>query len=299
MRSRASFAIEGVPWPEDTEPFVLIATVSDDYFRTLQIPLRGGRIFDARDRADSPPTVIISESMARRYWPGGDPIGARIRMGANLKAPFLEIIGVVGDVRNDPARADAEPMAYRSSQQAPAPFASVLVRTQRDPLGLVRLVERELSALDTGLALQRPMTLSALITERLVGRRLPVLLMTAFGALALLLASVGVYAVFDALASAREREFGVRMALGSQPAAIAVLVLKQSAWWISAGLIGGAFGILVVARLLRDVVYGVPPFDPLAIGAAVAILIGSATLALLIPLRRAVRVDPATALRAQ
>jgi putative ABC transport system permease protein len=299
VRSRASFAIERVPWPEDTEPFVLIATVSDDYFRTLQIPLRGGRIFDARDRADSPPTVIISESMARRYWPGGAPIGARIRMGANLKAPFLEIIGVVGDVRNDPARADAEPMAYRSSQQASAPFASVLVRTQRDPLGLVRLVERELSALDTGLALQRPMTLSALIAEQLVGRRLPVLLMTAFGALALLLASVGVYAVFDALASAREREFGVRMALGSQPAAIAALVLKQSAWWISAGLIGGAFGILLVARLLREVVYGVPPFDPLAIGAAVAILIGSATLALLIPLRRAVRVDPATALRAQ
>jgi putative ABC transport system permease protein len=299
VRSRASFSIEGSPWPGDTEPFVLIASVSDDYFRMLQIPLRGGRTFDERDRADAAPTVVISESMARRYWPGRDPIGGRIRMGANLKAPFSEIIGIVGDVRNDPARADAEPMAYRSRQQAPSPFASVLVRTQGDPMGLVRPIERELSALDAGLPLQRPLTLSTVIGERLVGRRLPVLLMTAFGALALLLASVGVYAVFDAMASAREREFGVRMALGSRPSAIAALVLKQSAWWIAAGLIGGAFGILLIGRLLRDLVYGVPPLDPVAISAAVGILIGSAMIAVVVPLRRVTRVDPATALRAQ
>jgi predicted permease len=299
VRSRASFSIEGSSWPGETEPFVLIASVSDDYFRTLHIPLRGGRTIDARDRADAPPTVVISESMARRYWPGRDPIGGRIRMGANLQSPYMEIVGVVGDVRNDPARTDAEPMAYRSSHQAPAPFTSIIVRTQGDPLGLVRPIERELSALDAGLVLQRPMTLSTVVGERLVTRRLPVLLMTGFGALALLLASVGVYAVFDAMASAREREFGVRMALGSRPSAIAALVLKQSAWWISTGLIGGAFGILLMVRLLRDVVYGVQPFDPVAIGAAVAILLGSAALALIVPLRRVTRVDPATALRAQ
>jgi predicted permease len=299
VRSRASFSIEGSAWPGETEPFVLIASVSDDYFRTLQIPLRAGRTFDTRDRPDGPPTVVVSEAMARRYWPGRDPVGTRIRMGANLKAPFMEVIGVVGDVRNDPARADAEPMAYRSSQQTPAPFASILVHTSGDPLGLIRPLERELSALDRGLALQRPMTLPAVVEERLVARRLPVLLMTAFGALALLLASVGVYAVFDALASAREREFGVRMALGSRPAAIAALVLKQSAWWMAAGLVGGVFGILLVVRLIRDLVYGVPVFDPVAIGGAIAMLIGSAVLALLIPLRRATRVDPATALRAQ
>jgi hypothetical protein len=220
-------------------------------------------------------------------------------MGANLQAPFMEIIGVVGDVRNDPARADAEPMAYRSSLQVPAPFASILVRTEGDPLGLIRPIERELSALDGGLVLQRPMTLPTVIDERLVARRLPALLMTAFGVLALLLASVGVYAVFDAMASAREREFGVRLALGSKPAAIAALVLRQSAWWMAAGLVGGAFGILLVVRLLRDLVYSVPPFDPLAIVAAVTIVIGSAALALLVPLRRATRVDPASALRAQ
>jgi ABC-type antimicrobial peptide transport system permease subunit len=165
-------------------------------------------------------------------------------------------------------------------------------------LGLIRLVERELSALDGGLALQRAMPLSAVIGERLIARRLPAFLMIAFGALALLLASVGVYAVFDAMAAAREREFGVRMALGSKPAAIAALVLKQSAWWMAAGLAGGAVGILLVVSMVRDLVYGVSPFDPLAIGLAVAIVMGSAVLALLIPLRRAIRVDPATALRA-
>ena len=299
VRSRASFTIEGSPWPDGTEPFVLIASVSDDYFRTLEIPIRAGRSFDTRDRPDAPPAVVISETMARRYWPGRDPLGTRIRMGANLNAPLVEVVGVVGDVRNDPARADAEPMAYRPSRQAPAPFASLIVRTPGDPRALLRPIERELSALDGGLALQRPMPLSEVVDERLVARRLPMLLMTGFGALALLLASVGVYAVFDAMASAREREFGVRLALGSRRSAIAALVLKQSAWWMAAGLVGGGVGILLVVRLLRDLVYGIPPFDPLAIGAAVATLIGSAALALLIPLRRATQVDPATALRAQ
>ena len=237
--------------------------------------------------------------MARRYWPGGDPIGARIRMGANLKAPFLEIIGVVGDVRNDPARADAEPMAYRSSQQAPAPFASVLVRTQRDPLGLVRLVERELSALDTGLALQRPMTLSAPITERLVGRRLPVLLMTAFGALALLLASVGVYAVLTPWprhGSRVRRAHGARLATcGDCCAGLAAECVVDLGGPDRRSVRDPGGNTAAARRRLRRAAVR----NPLAIGAAVAILIGSATLALLIPLRRAVRVDPATALRAQ
>jgi ABC-type antimicrobial peptide transport system permease subunit len=143
------------------------------------------------------------------------------------------------------------------------------------------------------------MTLRAVVGEGLAARRLPVLLMTAFGVLALLLASVGVYAMFDSMAATREREFGIRMALGSRPRAIAALVLRQGAWCMAAGLAGGALGILLIVRLVRNLLYQVQPFDPIAIASAVAILVGCATVALLIPLRRATRVDPATTLRAQ
>jgi ABC-type antimicrobial peptide transport system permease subunit len=125
------------------------------------------------------------------------------------------------------------------------------------------------------------------------------MLMTGFGALALLLASVGVYAMFSSLAAAREREFGVRMALGSRPGEIAGLLLRQGVGWMAAGLSGGALGTALVVQLLRAWLYGVAPFDPIALGGAVAILLACAMTALLIPVRRAMRVDPVVALRAE
>jgi putative ABC transport system permease protein len=298
--SRTSFGIDGAPQrPNEAQPFVLRAMVSDDYFRTLQIPLRQGRTFDTRDRLDAPPTVVISESMARRFWPQGNALGARIRLGPDGRAPVTEVVGIVGDVRNDRARPDAEPMLYRSSRQSPWPFAAFVLRTRGDPLALLKPVERELAAVDRGLALQRAMSLRAAVGEGLAGRQLPVLLMTSFGALALLLASVGVYAMFASIGAARAWEFGLRMALGSRPRAIAGLLLRQGAGWMALGLAGGAVGVVLVVRLLRGLLYEVPPFDPIALGVSVAILIGCATIALLIPLRRATHVDPATALRSQ
>jgi putative ABC transport system permease protein len=299
MGERNSFTIAGVSWPEEGEPWALYAPVSDDYFRTLRIPLRQGRTFDARDHNDAPRVVVVSESMARRFWPNGDAVGSRIRMGPDRESPLYEVIGVVGDVRNDPARADAEPTTYVSHRQESYGSVHFLIRTPGDPLALLRPVERELAAIDPALPLGRTQTLRAVIGEGLAGRRLPVLLITAFGALALLLASVGVYAMFAAMAAAREREFGVRMALGSSRRAIATLVLRQGAFWMAAGLLGGLLGIVAVDRLLRDLLYGVAPFDPVALGFAVLTLLACAAVALLAPIRRAIRVDPATALRAQ
>jgi predicted permease len=299
LRSRASFTIDGAPWPDRREPFVFSVIVSDEYFNLLRIPLRAGRVFDSRDRADRPPTAVIGESMARRYWPDGDAIGARIRMGANPNAPLVEIVGIVGDVRNDLSRADAEPIVYRSTRVVTPTGSGVLIRTQSDPLALAAPVERELAALDSGLALQRAMTLDGLIGERLTGRKHPVFLMTAFGALALLLASVGVYAMFASAAAAREQEFGVRMALGSHPISIAALLLRQGAGWMAMGAAGGAIGVVLVVRLLGDLLNGVRPFDPVALGIAVAMLAACGTIALMVPLRRATRIDPAIVLRSQ
>jgi len=290
---RDPLALEGAP--PDAVHVVVYASVSDDYFRTLRIPLRQGRTFDASDRAGSAPTAVLSEGLARRYWPRGDALGARVRLGS---VP-VTVVGIVGDVRNDLARPDAEPMAYRSHRQESTGRLSILLRTQRDPLAFVRPVQRELAALDPSLPVQQAGTLRALVGEGLAARRLPVMLLTAFGTLALLLASVGVYAMFASMAAAREREFGVRMALGSGPGAIAALMLRQGAGWMAAGLAGGALGIVLVVRLVRGWLYGVPPFDPITLGAAVAILLGCATIALLIPVRRATRVDPMVALRAE
>jgi putative ABC transport system permease protein len=293
--NQSSFSILGSPWPTEGEPFVLFANVSDDYFRTLGITIVRGRTFDERDHGGAPRVAVISEGMARRYWPGTDPLGARIRMGPGGDDP-IEVIGIVADVRNDLTRADAEPMAYGSIRQLDW-GDNYLIRGSGDPQALVRPVEQVLAATDPNLPLGRTAPLPAMVAQRLAGQRLPVALMSAFGALALLLASVGVYALFTAMAVARTKEFGVRMALGSTPAAIARLVLRQGGMWMLAGLAGGALGVVLVVRWLRSLLYGVAPFDPVALGLAVGTLLAAATVALLAPVRRATRVEPVVALR--
>ena len=298
VMERNGLAIEGVTWPEgDGPPFVLYASVSDSYFRTMGIPLLRGRTFGAADRAGGPAPIVISKSMERRYWPGGGALGARIRLGPNTSAPWSEVVGVVGDVRTDPALLEPEPMAYGATRDYPWGNRTFLLRTQGDPLTLVRPFQRELAALDPGIPVRVATSLRAYLSDGLAGRRLPVVLMTAFGALALLLASVGVYAMFASMVAAREREFGLRVALGSTPHAIAGLVLRGGAAWMAAGLAGGAIGVVVVARLLRNLLFGVPPSDPIALGASVLVLLACGTVALLVPVRRATRVDPITAIR--
>jgi predicted permease len=296
--NRNGFYIDGAPAPaSNAKPLALFTTVSDDYFRTLGIPLRSGRAFGPQDRADTPPTLIISETMERRHWPKGNAVGSRVRLDDSPGATVFTVVGVVGDERNDPGRPVQEPQMYLSQRAQPWNGPYFVIRTQGDPLALVKPVQRELAAIDPKLPLHNPMTLRALLSEGLAGRRLPVVLMTAFGGLALLLASVGVYAMFAAMAAAREREFGVRVALGSSRAAIAGLVLRQGGAWMALGLVGGAFGVVIVARLVRGLLYGVQPFDPIALGLAVLLLLASAAAALLVPVRRATRVDPITALR--
>ena len=295
--SRNGLVIEGRPWPAgEAPPFILYASVSDDYFRTLGIPLRAGRVFGPEDRPDTVKAIVVSEAFARRHFPRGDAVGARVRFGPDDAAPWAQVVGVVGDVRNDPARAVPEPMAYALSRQEPWAGRSLLLRTAGDPLALLAGVQREVAALDGGLALREPATLESVLGQRLAGRRLPVVLMTGFGALALVLAAVGVYAMFASMAAARTQEFGIRMALGASPGGIAGLVLRQGAVWMAVGLAGGAVGVVLVGRALGELLYGVRPLDPLALGATALLLLVCATVALLVPVRRATRVNPASVL---
>jgi predicted permease len=296
--NRNILAIEGIELAADGPTFIPYMAVSDGYFRTMGIAVRRGRTFGAEDHADAEPAIVISESMARRYWPAGAAVGARIRISPQTAERWGVVVGVVADVRSDPALPVPDPQAYASLRQdAARTDRAFIVRTRDDPAALVLPFERVLASLDPELPLRDVKTLRTWIDERLVTRRLPVLLMAAFGVLALLLASVGIYAMFASLAASREPEFGIRMALGSSPRSIAALVLRQGGVWIAWGLAGGVVGVVVVGMLLRNLLFGVAPLDPIALGMAAVALGACAAIALLAPVRRATRVDPMTVLR--
>ncbi|HEX8454686.1 MAG TPA: ABC transporter permease [Longimicrobium sp.] len=296
--SSNALSIEGKEVGSDSPVFIRYMAVSDEYFRVMRIRTLRGRTFGTEDTPTAPPAILVSQTMARRYWPEGGALGSRIRISPHTSERWGVVVGIVDDVRVDPAVPAPEPMAYGSGRQDYAwSGRDFVVRTDGEPLALVRPFRRALAALDPDVPLRDPAPLSTIVAERLSGRRLPMLLMTGFGALALLLASVGVYAMFAAMATAREREFGVRVALGSTPGAIAALVLRQGGTWMAAGLLAGALGVVAVGRMVSNLLYGVVPLDPIALGLATLVLLACATIALVVPVRRATRVDPISILR--
>jgi len=297
--------IEGATLPGDGPTFIPYMAVSDDYFRLMGITLLRGRTFGAQDAPDAPPAIVIGEAMAKRYWPNGNALGARIRVSPHTAERWGVIVGIVRDVRVDPALPAPGPMAYATNRQDDLwNGRDFLIRTGCppqaggcEPLALLRPAQRLLASLDKSVPLRDPRPLRDIVDERLAGRRLPVVLMTAFGLLALVLVSVGVYAMFAAMAAAREREFGVRLALGASRGDVAAVVLRQGSAWMAAGLALGVLGVAVVARLLGGLLYEVPPFDPLTLGVALLTLLVCATVALLGPVRKATRVQAISVLR--
>jgi predicted permease len=290
--------IQDAPWaPNQPVPFILTARISDDYFHTFGIPIKKGRVFNTGDRSNAPPVIVINEAMARRYWPKGNAVGAQIHIGPpDPTAPWITVIGVVGNVRNDPTHLEPEPMMFLPTRQQPFGDAFV-VRTSSDPTSIVNTVRRTIASVDPSIPIYHVSTMRDVLGGVFAPRRLPVVLMGAFGALALLLASVGVYAMFANMAAAREREFGVRVALGASRGAIVRLVLQQGLVWMVAGLGVGTFGVVMAARLVRTQLFGVPHFDPVAISLALLSLLICAAAALLAPVRRASRADPISVLR--
>ncbi|AHG88620.1 permease [Gemmatirosa kalamazoonensis] len=297
IQGRTGIWVDGVR-PANEQSVFLLSEVSDDYFRTLRVPLIAGRTFGPEDRPDGATiSIIVSERIARQYWPNGGAAGASVRLGPEPDAPRGTVVGVVGDVRNDPAQPEPEGILYMSVRQMPWNGPVFLMRTAGDPLALLTPARRALADIDPRLPLHDPITLRTRLADSLSGKRLPVVLITAFGALALLLASVGVYAMFAAMTAAREKEFGVRVALGSSRARIATLVLRQGGVWMVLGLAGGAVGVVAVSRAVRQLLYGVSPFDPATLAGAALVLLACGAAALLVPVRRATRADPISALR--
>ena len=277
---------------------------SSTYFETLRIPLRRGRLFTQDDLgtggAQARPVVVISNLLARRLFGTGDAVGRTIEFGTRGRGgrPF-EVIGVVGDVRNGSLTEDAEPMIYEPAALAVPvrPDAMFAVRV-RDGVDVAAAAQSIAADLDPALPLWFPMSMEEAVARARAEWDILAQLMTALAAVAVILASVGLYGVVAFGVAARRREFGIRLALGAPPASVMALVFRRTASMVVAGLILGASGAIVIARTLSAKLFGVAPFDPLVWTMAALALVVLAGIASWIPARRAVSADVTGALRA-
>jgi predicted permease len=272
--------------------------VSGRYFETLGIPLVGGRVFGADDRADSPRVAIVDERMAADLWPNDNPIGKRIRNGDTAStSPWITVVGVVGRVKQYALDADSRIAFYTPQSQAIGRALYVVVKADRDAASLAADVARAVKHVDPNLPLYRIRTMDALVEQSLSQQRFAMWLLTAFAATALTLALVGIYGVISYLVSQGTREFGIRLALGATPRSIVGGVLSRACALTVTGMAAGLASAAALARVMRGLVFGIGPTDPTAF-ASVAILLGATALvASYLPARRVARIDPIEVLR--
>jgi putative ABC transport system permease protein len=297
-RLPAPVAVMGRTLPPVSErAFANRHLISPKYFQTLAIPIRAGRDFDERDNASVPHVVIINETFARQHFGAENPIGRTLVTGmAQLPS---QIVGVVADIRSTTLNTPPEADYFLPALQRPEGFTNILVRTSGSPTSISSLVRDALRAVDPDLPLLQPRALTTAIAQTVADRKLALMLLGAFAALALLLASLGVYSVMAHLVAYRTGEIGLRMALGASPGAVMRMVLGHSRRLTLIGIVLGIAGALVVSRLLQQVLFEVNPADPLVYLGVSATLLLVAECASFFPARRATRIDPVIALRAE
>ncbi len=305
---RGPFFIQGRPRPQAGDaPQAQHQTIDGDYFRALGVPLIKGRFFDSRDTADAPGVVLINDALARRQWPGEDPIGQSLispirvigPMGRSLMPQTMfQVVGVVASVKNSTLVRDAEPAIYFNYRQFPFRGLNIFVRGTGDPAALLGTLRTSVQRLDPNLPLASARTLDRIIGEATDRPRALMMLMGVFAALALVLSALGIYSVLSYSVNQRRQELSVRMALGAQPRDVLWLVVRQGLWLAMIGGATGAAGALVVGRALSSLLYGVSSGDATAFAAAVAVALVTALAACLLPARRAASLDPQTGLRA-
>jgi putative ABC transport system permease protein len=293
------FSLEGVGLaPGEAAPVAPMVMVSPGHFHTLGIPMLRGRDFSAADTAEAPRVAIINQTLAGRYFPGQDPLGKRIKQGAPERdSPWMEIVGVVGDVKYRGLREGPQPVFYEPLAQNPARPMFVVMRTSLDPLNLAPAVRAEIRALDPDVPASNVRTMEQLISESLSQPGFQATLLTLFSGTALLLAGIGVYGVMAFVVTQRIGEIGIRMALGAQPRDIFGLVFRRALAVVLAGLAVGTAGGLLLTRFLSGLLFGVGTTDPATFVATGGVLAAVALLASYLPARRAMRVDPMVALR--
>ena len=299
--AKFSYELEGEPPAEDgRRPKLSALKISPAYFRMLGAPVVSGREFNDADVASGVPVAIVNQLFASRFWPGEDPVGKRLRLfDENTPEPWLTVVGVASNIiQNDQTRQRFDPMVYLPYRQKPGGGAWVLVRTRVPSSSLSNAFRQEVQALDPNLPLYGPMA----IVDRMEGywdSRFYGAMFLIFAAIALLLASIGLYTVIAHAVSQRTQEIGIRMAMGGTPRDILRLVFRQGMLPVGIGLTIGLAASFAVNRLLKSMLVQVSPADPVTLLAASAVLISAALLGCLIPARRAMRVDPLRALRSE
>jgi putative ABC transport system permease protein len=292
-----NFTQEGAP--EATPGPMTLDGVTPDFFRALGMSLRQGRSFTEDDRPGTTMVAVINETAARRHWGNVNPVGRRFKLGSGDDSPWLTIVGVVADARR--AGADQPPFAesYQPYWQYPSGTMVVLVRSSADPASVAPLVRSALRELDRELPLGGVATLDQLLDERAAGRRFTASLLAGYGSLAIVLTGVGLYGLLAYLVTLRQQEIAVRLALGATRAAVLRLVLGQAFAAAAIGALAGAAAAVGAARLMRGLLFGIHPADPVTHLTVGAMLCAAALLAAWAPGRRAVRVDPMVVLRSQ
>ncbi len=273
--------------------------VSLEYFRTMRIPLLRGRLFTPADAAFSTRTIVISESAARRFWPGQEPLGKRLFAGDGGLQVGGEVIGVVADVRNRRAEEPDLPTVYYCDDKAAGRLATLFVRTAGDPAALAPAVRQIIRAANPNMVIRDMKTMRERISDAGSKARLGATLLGIFAALALVLAAVGVYGVIAYSVAQRTREMGIRVALGARPSSLAGLVLRRGLGMTAAGLALGIPAALGLTRLMSSLLYEVRPADPVSYVVTTAVLLGASALACWLPAQRAAAADPVKALRAE
>jgi putative ABC transport system permease protein len=271
-----------------------------DYFKTMGIPLIEGRIFAETDDVKSTPVAIVNQTLARRMWPHGDPIGKRVKQGFPQDPGSLyEIVGVVGDVKRQSMASLQDPEVFLSFAQNPGVYSAsaIVVRTAQDPMSAASAVEHEVHTLDPDQPLTNVQPMTAYMADSIAGRRVSTAMLGVFAGIALVLAAVGIYGVMAYTVSLRVQEMGIRMALGAQRRHVFRLVVGQGLALAAIGVAAGLAISLAATRYMSSLLVGVTPNDPLTFAAVSLLLAAVAALACYVPARRATRIDPMAALR--
>ena len=294
------FVIEGQPVAKGHENECNIRDVSNNYFSVMKIPLRAGRLFDDfTDSSTAPQHVIVNEAWAKQYLHGQDPIGKRIKFTYSPKENYREIVGIVGNTADAGLDSPEEPSLFLPFSQDTNSFINYVVRTGSNPESAVGEVRASLHAVDPQLVLIQPFTMDQIIAQSpsVFLRRYPSYLIGSFAALALILAMIGLYGLVSYSVSQRTRELGIRIALGAQQKDVMHLVLGEGARLTLLGVIFGLLAALGLTQLMRSLLFGVSALDPVTFASVAVVLALVAVVACCIPARRAMRTDPAAALR--
>lgn len=294
--SRRGFGIEGVESTPDNPRRMHPRAVTPTYMATMGIPIISGRGFTADDHATALPVVVISEASAKRFWPGKDPVGARIGLSDDV---LRTIVGVAGDVRHWGLMVPTNPMLYLPQDQFTSSSLTFVLKTDLDPLSLTSAARSIVAEFDRNIPIGEVQSLDDLVSTSVKAERAQTVLMAAFGVLALALAVVGIYGVMAQLALARVHEIGVRMALGARPKDVLRQLLFEGFVQAAVGLVLGLGAGLYLMRFATALLFGIEPSDIITLVGVAVTLMAAALGACLIPARRAMRVDPVEALRAQ